>query len=67
MKQMNVPFVVGQKVKDDLTRKEHTVIGVEYKHGKCGNPLENCYHCWGIWIDSDYVGGGRHPWELTEI
>lgn len=60
-------FVVGEKVKDDLTRKEHTVIGISYKNGHCGDKKVSHYHCWGIWIDSDYAGGARHPWELTKI
>jgi len=60
-------FIVGEKVKDDLTRKEHTIIGISYMNGYCGDKTTSHYHCWGIWIDSDYAGGARHPWELTKI
>lgn len=63
---MTPPFIVGERVRDTLTRKFHTVIGISYKNGHCDDKLTNCHHCWGIWIDSDYFGGGRHPWELTK-
>lgn len=48
---------VGDKVLDDLTRKEHIIVKIT--EDKFGNK--------GIWIDSDYLEGGRHPWEITEI
>lgn len=60
------PFIVGERVRDDLTRELHIVIGISYKNGHCDSKITNCHHCWGIWIDSDYLGGGRHPWELTK-
>lgn len=60
-------FVVGEKVMDDLTRELHLVIGISYKNGHCGDKKTNHYHCWGIWIDSSYLDGGRHPWELTKL
>lgn len=60
-------FQVGEEVHDDLTRTKCKVIGISYMNGYCGNPLENNYGCWGIWIDSDYCDGGRHPWELTKV
>ena len=63
---MTPPFIVGEKVRDSLTRRFHTVIGISYKNGHCDDKLTNCHHCWGIWIDSDYFGGGRFPWELTK-
>lgn len=48
---------VGDLVKDDLTRTVCTVVKVETSpNGSVG-----------IWLDNDYLGGGRHPWEVTEI
>jgi len=65
---MNPPFIVGEKVIDDLICKEQTVIGISYSHGFVnGDKKCNNCHCWGIWIDSDYLDGARHPWELTKL
>lgn len=51
-------FKVGDTVKDDLTRKITTIKRIE--HDKHGNS--------GIWlVDSSYLEGARHPWELTKI
>jgi len=48
-------FKVGQIVKDDLTGKVVTIerINVDTK----GNV--------GLWVSSEYLDGGRHPWEVT--
>lgn len=56
---------VGSKVFDDLTRTEATVIGVNYSEGKTPSGLS--IGCVGYWLDNDYLGGGRHPWEVTEL
>lgn len=46
---------VGDRVMDDLTNEIKTVISISKdRHGNVG-----------IWLDSDYLGGGRHPWEVT--
>jgi hypothetical protein len=61
-------YRVGQRVRDDLTREEHTIIGVSYAEGKTNpdhkyNP--NQMACWGVYIDSPYLDGARHPWEVS--
>lgn len=65
---MKPPFEVNEKVIDDLTGKKHTVIGISYSHGYVdGDKHCNNCHCWGIWIDSDWLDGARHPWELSKM
>jgi len=64
---MTPPFVVDEIVIDDLTQESHRVLGISYENGRCEDKKVSCYHCWGIWIDSDYLGGARYPWELTKI
>ena len=63
---MKSPFIVGEKVIDDLTGEKNTIVGISYKHGICGDD-QNHYYCWGIWIDNPYLDGGRLPWELTRL
>ena len=48
---------IGDRVKDDLTGKIVTIerINVDTK----GNV--------GLWVSSEYLDGGRHPWEVTTI
>jgi hypothetical protein len=46
---------VGDEVWDDLTKTKAKVIRVH--HDDFGNT--------GYWLDNDYLGGGRHPWELS--
>lgn len=50
-------FAVGEKVLDDLTKKEHVILKITVDNN--GNE--------GIWIDSLYLEGGRHPWELSKL
>lgn len=51
-------FEVGDEVRDDLTDKITTVKRIEAdKHGNRGIYLE----------DSSYLGGARHPWEVTKV
>lgn len=61
-------FSVGERVHDDLTNKETTVIGVSYHNGYTNNNrLRNACHTVGYWVDNDYLDGGRHPWELSKL
>lgn len=48
-------FKIGQVVRDDLTGKTVTIerINIDTK----GNV--------GLWVSSEYLDGGRHPWEVT--
>lgn len=58
-------FDVGDKVMDGLTGKTTTIIGVSYSNGYVnGNRNVSYLRAIGYWIDSDYLGGGRHPWEV---
>ena len=61
------PFKVGERVIDDLTKEEAIVIGIEYKEGKRRGDVESSMGCWAVWIDNPYVGGGRHPWEVSSL
>jgi len=59
------PCRVGEVVWDDLMRSEATVVGMDYSKGK--TPQGNHIGSWGIWLDNDWLGGGRHPWEITRL
>lgn len=63
------PFEVGQEVYDDLTHEIHKVIGLKYEVGVTDpdNPQVSSMGCWGVWIDSKYLSGGRHPWEVQKL
>ena len=67
IKMINLPFVTGQKVFDDLTGKEATVIGVTFQNGRKYDKNITQMGCFGIWLNNDYVGRGRHPWEISEL
>ena len=57
---------VGDVVIDDLTGRKVTIIGVSYEDGKkSSSDKRSASHTVGYWVDNDYMGGGRHPWELT--
>lgn len=60
-------FKVGDVVHDDLTGKDAVVIGISYHHGTTSNSLAEALHTVGYWLNNDYLGGGRHPWELSKI
>lgn len=48
-------FKVGQVVRDDLTGKRVTIQRINIStNGSVG-----------LWVDSEYLDGGRHPWEVT--
>lgn len=50
-------FKVGDLVKDDLTRTVATIVKIDISPDGIV----------GIWLDNDYLEGGRHPWEVTEL
>jgi len=68
-KRITFPFNVGEEVYDDLTQKICKVIGLSYEIGRTDpdHPGVSSIGCWGIWIDSPWVDGGRHPWEVTKL
>jgi hypothetical protein len=45
----------GDIVWDDLTASKAKIIKVSVDRG-----------CVGYWLDNDYLGGGRHPWEISK-
>jgi hypothetical protein len=49
---------VGDLVWDDLTREVVRINRIEYE--------ENAMTA-GVWVDHEYLDGGRHPWELTPL
>ena len=58
-------FGLGEKVNDDLTGETATIIGIETKMGRC-NGIDYHGQVVGYWLDNDWLGGGRHPWEITK-
>ena len=59
-------YKVGDKVWDDLTRTEQTIVGVQTCEGQCDG---KSYHglVIGYWLSDPWLGGGRHPWEITAL
>lgn len=57
---------VGDIVWDDLTGKKAKVLRIEItpRGTREGNSIA-AYDLIGIWLDNDWVGGGRHPWEIS--
>jgi hypothetical protein len=55
--QHKLEFDVGEIVYDDLTGKDVVLMNVTFGEN---NTI-------GYWVNSDYLEGGRHPWELTKI
>ena len=49
-------YKVGDKVLDELTGKIVTIRSINIENGNIG-----------YWVDSEYLGGGRHPWELSSL
>lgn len=49
-------FEVGEVVFDDLTCK----LCIIRRISESKNAI-------GYWLNSNYLGGGRHPWELTKV
>ena len=62
-------FAIGEEVYDDLTREICKVVGLSFEIGRCDpyNPNVSSVGCWGIWIDSEWLKGARHPWEITKL
>ena len=60
-------FRIGDMVYDDLTRTEVKIIGISYQNGEQGPGTGNCMNCLGYWVNNDWVGGGRHPWEIWKL
>lgn len=59
-------FSVGDLVFDDLTGKVVKVIGISFSDGYTNGDLVNeKFRTIGYWIDSPYLSGGRHPWEIS--
>jgi hypothetical protein len=56
-KDYSIKYRVGQKIIDDLTQQECSVLGVSLGDNST----------LGYLIDSAYLDGRRHPWELTKI
>jgi len=54
----SVDFKIGDLVFDDLTGWNQ-IYTIKKVTGR-GKIL-------GYWIDSDYLDGGRHPWEITKV
>lgn len=48
-------FKIGQRVKDDLTGK---IVTIERINISTNGSV-------GLWVSSEYLDGGRHPWEVT--
>lgn len=69
VKKTKVEYIpVGTRVIDDLTGEEATIIGVSFTEGYMnGNKLRRSIGAIGYWLDNDYINGGRHPWEISEI
>lgn len=60
-------FNVGEQIWDDLTHQYATIIGIEFKHGKRHGEYATAHSTVGYWVDNDYLGGGRHPWEISKV
>ena len=73
-----VPACCGEKMNElvpnttDAAKEKHvpviTVKGNEV-HVAVGSVAGTRYSgvAVGYWVDSPYLGGGRHPWEISEI
>ena len=65
-------FHVGEIVHDDLTRELVKVIGISCAIGVQGTDkgvtkYPDEFWVIGYWVDSDWVGCGRYPWELSKL
>jgi len=69
------PFKIGEEVFDDLTGKKARVTGlsmddgITYHYDNKGNnkKVRNACVNWAIYLDNDYIDGGRFPWEVTNL
>jgi hypothetical protein len=73
---ITLEFQVGDEVFDDLmynpkTKERHKckVVGVAYHNGASLDlkELNHSHHCIGYRVDSEWLDGLRHPWELTAL
>jgi hypothetical protein len=65
---INNEFEVGEKVHDDLTNTTVVIVGITFQRGRKGlKAMAYCIDTLGYWVDNDYLGGGRHLWELSKI
>lgn len=66
----DVHWKVGDTVIDDLTLTVCKVTGVQYAHGRvgCGGHKQFAKYngSIAIWLDNEYLDGGRHPWEISD-
>ena len=60
-------FKLDEEVFDDLTQTASKIIGIDFSYGYCGNTKIFQESNIGYWVDNKYLGGGRHPWELTKL
>ena len=61
-------YDIGQDVVDDLTQKLTKIIGMTYTEGRtCSNSKRHNVGSWMIVVDSDYLDGARHPWEVSAV
>lgn len=67
---IDTEFSVGDTVLDTLTQTRARVVGISVGIGRVyeGGLLCN-YHgvVIGYWLNSEYLNGGRHPWEVDHI
>lgn len=60
---------VGDKVVDDLTSTVATVVGVEWAMGRVPSASSDFINYMGsmaVWLDNEWLDGGRHPWEISD-
>ena len=50
-------FIVGDIVYDDLTEEDVTITRV----------VVDANGSVGYFVSNDYLGGGRHPWEISGL
>lgn len=59
-------FKIGEIVWDDLLAQKSIRIGITYENGKKYGELITHAHAVGYWLNNGYLGGGRHPWEISK-
>lgn len=60
---------VGDTVQDDLTMTLAKVVGIEWADGTVRdsrNKKVRYAGCVAVWLDNEYLDGGRHPWEISD-
>lgn len=61
-------FEVGEIVFDELTGEKVRLVGITFQRGKKGkNSLSVAMDTIGYWVDNNYLGGGRVPWEISSV